>query len=157
MPIVIETFGEFKQRMNCEYIEVGEGYSFKVLFANGGRWAGNLPFDPPTDPKELLQRNRDFIKFRLDREKGQFKAAFDDAVRVASHSLQCQNVDGISPAVIQSLEQGKQRIAKLTEELASIDKALIDPDEVAREQHRQQVERDVFRRRDEAFKQLLRL
>jgi hypothetical protein len=155
MPIVIETYSEFKHRMNCEYLEIGEGFSWKVLFANGGVWSANLPLDPPTDPKELLRRKRDFIKARLDRENAQFNSAYNDAMRIGNLSLACENVDGLSPAVLESLEQGKQRIAKLREDLAAIDKDLIDPEEVAREQHRQQVIRDVHRRREEAFKQLL--
>jgi hypothetical protein len=138
-------------------LEIGEGYSWKVLFSNGGVFTGNRPFDPPTDPKELLRRKRDFTKARLDRETAQFNEAYAHAWRLGNLSLSAENVDGLSPAVLDSLRQGKQRIVKLREELAAMEKELIDPEEVAREQHRQQVIRDVHRRREEAVKQLLQI
>ena len=66
----IETFDEFKRRMDCDYFYVKNRY----LFRNGGQSDQHFHTDPPTDATSRLVLEREFLQDKLERITKQFTA-----------------------------------------------------------------------------------
>ena len=133
----IETFPEFRHRMDCECRHL-EG---RYLFANGGQSNGhNNHQDPPADEFECLRLKRDFLHSKLDKEVKEFKsykkAQFDQA---ALHK-KYPNLPAPDPKAPEYLQSGLERIEHLLDEIEPINARLAESPEARREQERNEQE-----------------
>jgi len=152
---VRETFGEFKQRMGCEHIQLGREDGFfnsgchaapgSFLFQNGALSDGlTNHYEPPPEQSVLLRLRKHFIETQLKREVAAFNQFKSSCQQQAGYHL---NNPMSCPSPPQNaadqLRAGKARIEKLRTELAPIDREIAAlPGEVARravlEQKREQ-------------------
>ena len=130
MPITIELFDEFCNRMGCDYIklhrntdgplprEVRNGTTY--LFENGAVSDGHHKHqEPPTDRWQCLERRRYYWQTKLDDETkafNQFKNAALDSVTLARNYV---NQEANATAAEQ-LRAGKARIESIRKSLQPI-------------------------------------
>jgi len=161
--IIIEEFNEFVMRQGCEYVpqkaqvslRTGEQV-YKILFANGAVSDGDRRHrDPPNDPRQLLQRQRDFVATKLQREVDAFEHYRGACMRQAELNKQCPEVCMPAPANAPTiLRQSQQRILKLREELAALDDQLVVKEAVQEKQEMENRWAELWQQQDQLIEEL---
>jgi hypothetical protein len=127
----IETLGEFRERMDCDYLIVKNRY----LFRNGAQSDGHMHMEPPSDDNSRLLLQREFLQFKLDGLVRHFIDIKQDALNQAGLSYKYKNLptpDANAPKVLKHL-QGI--IYRIREKLVVIDNQLGRSSPVVREQN----------------------
>lgn len=129
-----ESFGEFKQRMKCECIQLGlaDGYPDggrlvgrgSFLFQNGALSDGvTNHYEAPVEQATLLRLRKHFIATKLKREIAAFDQFKASCEQQAGYHLSSPMTCPPPPAnAADQLRAGKARIEKLRDELAAIDR-----------------------------------
>jgi hypothetical protein len=136
-----ESFGEFRQRMGCEHIQLGlaDGYSDNgcvvgrgsFLFENGALSDGVADhYEAPIEQVTLFRLRKHFIETKLKREVAAFSEFKASCEQQAGYHLSSPMTCPPPPAnAVDQLRAGKARIEQLREQLTTLDRenpALLD-------------------------------
>lgn len=69
MPLVLELFDEFCQRMNCPHLRAGNHFVFSNGATSDGRYAHQ---EPPTDEQGRLSAELTYLNAKLQQQKSLF-------------------------------------------------------------------------------------
>lgn len=131
-----ESFADFRQRMGCEYIQLGlaDGYPDSgclvgrgtFLFQNGALSDGVANhYEAPIEQAALLRLRKHFVATKLKREVAafdQFKASCEQ--QASSHLLYPMSCPPPPPNAADELRAGKARIESLRSDLAEINREI---------------------------------
>src|SRR4051812_10848702 len=151
MPFV-ESFEEFKQRHNCEVIQIKQGdFEDAWLFANGaacvlqklGLNRSLETHEPPQEQFALLRAKRLFVAAKLGEESKAYQAALTDYQQQANLAAKYPHAcPAVPKAAMASLRNGWDFIEKMRVDLEQLDQQLAQsPEAIQRVQRRQLAER----------------
>jgi hypothetical protein len=147
VPQMILDFREFQAMQGCDYVQSGRQGSRRTgewvnrwVFANGAWSDGSSHYDPPTDPKQLLQLRREYVQAKLEFECKEFREYKDWCTEQSNLHQQlplvCPAVPLEAPDLLRA---GQARITKLREELAVLEKQLEDKAALKRQRDQQEM------------------
>ena len=137
-----EPFGEFRQRMGCECIQLGlaDGYADGgcivgrglFLFQNGAVSDGvTNHYEAPVEQATLLRLRKHFIATKIKREVAAFDQFKASCEQQAGYHVRSPMTCPPPPAnAADQLRAGKARIEKLREQLAAVDREIAASPEV---------------------------
>ncbi len=153
-----EAFAEFRERMNCEYIQLAHGETFFAendagvrtqigrgicLFANGA-WSNgrDVHSAPPTEPIRQLPIVMEYLRKALSREEKQFQ-------RIRHYILEQSKVHGMGAGPLpvekafEDLKQSEENVTRLREKLDAAERQFAElRGPSARQLYQEQCERN---------------
>ncbi|MEZ6119023.1 MAG: hypothetical protein R3C28_20980 [Pirellulaceae bacterium] len=139
MPFV-ESLDEFRERMNCPYIQGGGGY----LFENGAFSDSYMHYDPPENEFDCLLRRRKYYVAQLERHIAWFNAAKKSAFDAAQ--MTSRNVPTITEQHIEELERLRTNVLSLREKVSEFDEVLAESPQALSQRQREAEEAERLAR-----------
>ena len=114
----VETFDEFKARMNCEMLAIKGRYCFRNGAVSDGMFGHS---NPPADEFSRLTLQRAFLQFKYDKQVKLFNEIKQENLEASSMFLKYSNSPPPNPDAPDALRRIRETVLKLREEIQAID------------------------------------